>query len=146
MWLSGHRHTLLWSEPDLGLTLTRGRLLRLAITYPFISGSWYRYTSKVWAATCKLSEVSFACGCELVAVGRGQESHLVATITASHRQGHGPPKQCQKMRRSRLFCSVWHVCCVVGLFFGLGFCFVSWWWFCLVWSNVMQKKFFAILF
>lgn len=32
--------------------------------HPFISGSWYRYKSKVWAATCKLAEVFFACGCE----------------------------------------------------------------------------------
>lgn len=106
MWLSGYRHTLPPSELDLGLTLTGVRLLRLAIMHSFISGSWYRHTSKIWAGKCKLAEVSFVCGCELVAVDRGQESYLVAKITLSHRQERGLARQCQKMRRSRLFCRV----------------------------------------
>lgn len=74
--------------------------------HPFISRSQYRYTSKIWAGSCKLVEFSLACGCELVAVDRGQEIHLVAKITLRCRQELGPARQCQKMRRSRLFCSV----------------------------------------
>lgn len=105
MWLSGYRHALPSPEVDLRLTLARLMLLRLAIMHPLISASWYRYTSKIWAGTRTLEKVFFACGCELVAVDRGQESHLVAKITPSRTQERDTARQYHKMR-SRLFCTV----------------------------------------
>lgn len=55
-----------------------------------------RHTSKIWDGICKLEEVSFACGCELAAIDRGQQSHVLSKITPSYRLKHGPARQGQK--------------------------------------------------
>lgn len=95
-WLAGFQACPTWAEPDLGVTL------------PSIYASIYFWVTVDIQVRSGLAatKVSFACGCELAAVDRGQESHLLSKITPSYRLKHHPARQGQKTK-IKVFCRVW---------------------------------------
>lgn len=95
-WLAGFQACSTWPEPDLGVTLPR-----------IYASIYFRVTVDIQVRSgLAATKVSFACGCELAAVDRGQESHLLSKITPSYRLKHHPARQGQKTK-IKVFCSVW---------------------------------------